>query len=233
MQRRQRWGTSAAAIALVVLSSCGGTGDGAVGSVSAMRTVDSALVTAPAAAPTTIAVAATAAAADIDPVALISAGLDALAAGYHFTTTVTLDGADVLVADGDHVGDGTRISVTRSDGAAVDYVVTPAGSWVRPTGGEWDVVASDTPPTTDPLVALRTPTTASVTSIEGTVTTIVATVPALALGVAADGEAQVLITLDGTALRDISYSTQLDGRAAVVRSLVGPVADATAVVAPV
>jgi hypothetical protein len=51
MQRRQRWGTSAAAIALVVLSSCGGTGDGAVGSVSAMRTVDSVLVTAPAAAP--------------------------------------------------------------------------------------------------------------------------------------------------------------------------------------
>lgn len=228
MRRRQRWCTSAAATALLALSSCGGDGDGAVGSVSAMRTVDSVLVTAAAVAPTTIA-----AAADIDPVALISAGLDALAVGYHFTTTVTLDGADVLVADGDHVGDGTRITVTRSGGAAVDYVVTPAGSWVRPIGGEWDVVASDTPPTTDPIVALRTPTAAVVTSIEGTVTTIMATVPALALGVAADGEANVLITLDGATLRDISYSAPLDGRAAVVRSVIGPVADATAVVAPI
>ena len=233
MQRHRRLALASPAlvalVALGTLSACGD--DSPVSSASAMRIVADAQVAPTTAAPATAPPTSTAPA--VDPVASIGAGLDGLAAGYHFTTTVTLDGADVLVADGDHVGDGTRLTVTRTDGPSVDYVITPAGSWVRPTGGEWDVVAADTPPTTDPIAALRAPTAATVTAVDGTITTIVATVPALALGVAAEGDAQVQITIDGATLRDITYTAPVDGRSAMVRSVIGPVADATAVIAPI
>lgn len=230
MQHRTRWSiTTVAAAALTLLSAC--ADDAPVGSVSAMRIT----TTAPVAAPATSAAPGTAPATvpGVDPVALIGAGIDGLAVGYHFRTTVTLNGGEVLVAEGDRVGDGTRLTVTRTGGAAVDYVIMPAGSWVRPSGGEWDVAAADTPATTDPIAALRTPSAASVTSVDGAVTTIVATVPALSLGVAAEGDATVQITLDGSTLRDVTYSAPLDGRTAVLRTVLGPVADATAVVAPI
>ena len=54
---------------------------------------------------------------------------------YHFVSTVTLDGAVALVADGDRVGDGSRVTLTSNDGNA-SYVITADGSWVMLPGGD-------------------------------------------------------------------------------------------------
>ena len=167
----------------------------------------------------------------IDAPAMLQASLDSLAAGYHFRTSVTVGGAEVLVAEGDTVGDGTRLTIW-ANGTSVAYLTTPAGSWVFPEGGEWQVL--DTPPaTTDPLLALRTPTAVTGTSSDGVAATLVATVAANTLGVPSDGTADVEVVVDGASLSEIGYTAEVEGQIATVRSVFGAVVDASPVVAPI
>ena len=91
----------------------------------------------------------------VDGAAVLSAAVAAMAPGYHYRSTVTVDGVVAVEADGDRVGDGTRLGVTR-DGTSVQYVITPDGTWVMTDGGEWDQL--DTPAaTSDPIAALAAP----------------------------------------------------------------------------
>ena len=183
---------------------------------------------APTVAPTTVAPANTV---PIDAAAMLQASLDSLAAGYHFRTSVAVGGAEVLVAEGDTVGDGTRLTIW-SNGTSVAYVITPAGSWVFPEGGEWE--ALDTAPaTTDPLLALRTPSAVTGSSADGVAATLVATVAANALGVPSDGTADVQVSVNGATLSEIAYDAVVEGQTASVRSTFGAVVDPTPVVAPI
>jgi len=183
---------------------------------------------APTVAPTTVAPADTV---PIDAAAMLQASLDSLASGYHFRTSVAVGGAEVLVAEGDTVGDGTRLTIW-SNGTSVAYVITPAGSWVFPEGGEWE--ALDTAPaTTDPLLALRTPSAVSGSSADGVAATLVATVAANALGVPSDGTADVQVSVNGATLSEIAYDAVVEGQTASVRSTFGAVVDPTPVVAPI
>ena len=227
---------------LTLTAGSGGEGPAANPALSSAATVESgspstaealAVVTpattappaAPAPAPTSAAPVA------VDGPALLSQALDSLAATYHFDTNVTVDGAEVLVAAGDRVGNGTRLSVWAS-GGSVAYVVTPVASWVFPEGGEWETL--DTAPgTTDPIGALRTPTSVTVLSSDGTNTTLSVTVPATSLGIPGTGDASLTVVVNAGTLTEITYATTIDGRAAAVRSVLGPVVDATAVVAPI
>ncbi|MGD9701382.1 MAG: hypothetical protein AB7Q42_14950 [Acidimicrobiia bacterium] len=183
--------------------------------------VEPATTPAPTPAPTTPAV---------DGGALLQQALDALAAGYHFTTTVTVDGVVTLIADGDRVADGTRLNLT-GDGGTISYVITPAGSWVLPDGGEWEAVEA-APAAVDPITALRTPAGITVDGVEGTVTRLTATVPPNALGIAGDTAAVVQLLLDSATLRDITYATSVDGRPASVQATISPLTDPTPVTAP-
>ena len=70
----------------------------------------------------------------VDATAVLQSGLDALTGSYHYVSTVTVDGAAALTAEGDRVGDGSRLTLTSSDGT-VNYVITADGSWVMPEGG--------------------------------------------------------------------------------------------------
>ncbi len=167
----------------------------------------------------------------VDGGALLQQALDALAAGYHFTTTVTVDGVVRLVADGDRVADGTRLNLT-GDGGTISYVITPAGSWVLPEDGEWEAVEAS-PATVDPIAALQSPSAITVDALEGTVTRMTATVPGAALGIAGGAEAAVQLLLDGSMLRDITYLTSVDSRPASVQAVISPLTDATPVIAPV
>ncbi len=167
----------------------------------------------------------------IDAAAMLQASLDSLTAGYHFRTSVAVAGVEVLVAEGERVGDGTRLTIW-SNGTSVAYVITPAGSWVFPEGGEWD--ALDTPPaTTDPLLALRTPSAVSGASSDGTIATLVATVAANTLGVPSDGTADVRVVVNGPLLTEIAYEASVEGQTASVRSIFGAVVDATPVMPPI
>lgn len=173
----------------------------------------------------------TAVGAAVDGAPLLQAALDTLAGGYHFSTHVTLDGTEVLVAEGDRVGAGTRLTIWSND-TSVAYVITPDGSWVLPDGGEWQAL-DDPPATTDPLTALRSASTVSGSSADGVTTTLVATVPAVDLGIAGEGTADVQLLLNGPALSEVSYTTTVNDASAEVRSQLSGVVDATPVVAPI
>lgn len=231
---------SAIAVALVAAAMAGAagcSGDEAGGTLGDATVITLAAETpageptttpAPASAPTTVAPADTV---PIDAAAMLQASLDSLAAGYHFRTSVAVGGAEVLVAEGDTVGAGTRLTIW-SNRTSVAYVITPAGSWVFPEGGEWE--ALDTAPaTTDPLLALRTPSAVTGSSADGLAATLVATVAAHALGVPSEGTADVQVSVNGATLSEIAYDAVVDGQTASVRSTFGAVVDPTPVVAPI
>ncbi len=169
----------------------------------------------------------------IDGAAALTGALDVMAFGYHFSTTVTVDGAVVVTAEGDHLADGTRLTLTGPAGA-LSYVITTTGSWVLPENGEWAELA-DAPTSADPLAALRTPTSVVVDSYDGTVAAMTVNVPAVALGISGDPAtmAAVQVRLDGPTLTQVSYSSAVDGRPAVVTGSIGQVVDPSPVVAPV
>ena len=89
-----------------------------------------------------------------DATTTLTAALDTLATGYHFVTTVTVDGRTTLVAEGDHVAGTTQMTVT-SDGSSTRYLVTRDAAWTRADGG-WQRLDS-TGGLADPVSQLRSP----------------------------------------------------------------------------
>lgn len=167
----------------------------------------------------------------IDAIALLQTAMDTAAPGYHYHSTVTVGGTTVLEADGDRIGDGTRVGVVR-DGVTVQYIITPSGTWVQLDGGEWDLL--DTPAATaDPINALRSPVAATVASVDGTAVHLSVSVPAASLGLVGDATAVLAVVVDSGNLTGVVYSTTVDGQPATVETTVGPVIDGTPVVAPV
>ena len=223
-------GGAGLALAAAALAGCSRDDGARTVSASEITSPPTAAATATAPPATTAATPTPAPTAAVDPTALLQQALDALAPGYHFTTTVTVDGAVTLVADGDRVADGTRLTIN-GNGGSVAYVITPAGTWALPEGGEWE--ALDTPPASvDPIAALRTPSAISVNSVEGTATRATATVPPTALGIPGGPDATVQLLFDANALTGISYATTVDGKAAAVDAVIGPLTDPTPVTPP-
>jgi len=157
--------------------------------------------------------------------------MDATASGYHYHAIATIAGAVAVEVDGDRVGDGTRLGVVR-DGVAVQYVITADGTWVRPDGGDWDQL--DTPPaTSDPILALRTPSALTVDSVDGIAVHLTVSVPATSLGLTGDVVVPVSVVITGGELTEVVYSTTIDGQPASIDTVVGPAVDPSPVVAPV
>lgn len=167
----------------------------------------------------------------VDANAALQAALAALAPGYHFNTTITIDGVAVLTADGDKVGDGTRLGVVR-DNVVVQYIITPAGTWVQPDGGEWDVL--DTPAaTTDPVGALALPLGVTVDSVVDATTRLTVSVNPSGLGLVGTDPVNVSVTLASGAMQTVTYSTAVDGKPATVTATFSAVVDDTPVVPPI
>ena len=164
-----------------------------------------------------------------DPLALLIAAFDAIAGGYHFVTTATVNDVVAVTADGDRVGAGTRVNVT-TGGSTVSYAITPEGTWVF-ADGSWAEL--DQPaPAVDPVGALRSPTSIVVTSYGNGPTVLTGTYPASALSLAGDGPVDVALEFDGTTLRSITYSSIQNDAPATVRADVSPLVDATPVTLP-
>jgi len=157
--------------------------------------------------------------------------MDATTAGYHYHAIATIAGAVAVEVDGDRVGDGTRLGVVR-DGVAVQYVITPDGTWVQPEGGDWDQL--DTPPaTSDPILALRTPSSVSVDSADGNTVHLTVSVPASSLGLTGDAIVPLGVVITGGTLSEVVYTTTIDGQPASIDTVVGPALDPSPVVAPI
>jgi hypothetical protein len=166
----------------------------------------------------------------VDGAALLATSFAGLAAGYHFTTTVTVGDAVSVVADGDRVGADTRLTIT-SNGGTVSYLIMQAGSWASTAGGAWEQM--DTPPASaDPIDALRTPTSVTVTSTDAASTHLSVAVPAASLGVAGAADATLDVAIAGTILQEIVYQTTVNGQPAEVQAVIGPLTDTTPITAP-
>jgi len=166
----------------------------------------------------------------VDGATALQTAIDQLAAGYHFSSTATVNGTAAVTAAGDRVGDSTRMNVS-SNGAAVDYVVTPTATWVN-KDGTWSEVTDDTAPA-DPIGALRAPTSVTVTSSgAGAPMVLTASYPASALSLPGDAAVEVEFTINGSALSSLSYSSTSDGGAAEVRTDITALVDTSPVTVP-
>lgn len=164
-----------------------------------------------------------------DPVALLAAAFDALAGGYHFATTVTVNDVVAVTADGDRVGDGIRANVT-TGGTTVSYAITAEGTWVL-ADGNWSEL--DQPaPAVDPVGALRTPVGVVVSSYGTGPTVLTGSYLASALSLPGDGPVEVALEIDGTTLRSITYASTQNGTPATVRADISPLIDVTPVTLP-
>jgi hypothetical protein len=185
------------------------------------------------AASTTVAPAGPAAPGPVDGAALLQQAVAATAGGYHFNQTANVDGAVALTIDGDRLPDGARVAVTSPTAGLVYYVITPAGSWLMPENGDWQV--DDSPaPAVDPIAALSAPTSVTVAGNDGTTVQLVVTVPLSALGLPGDGDAPLQVAIKSGALNTITYSTTTsDGKPASTTTIIGPAVDTSPVVPPI
>lgn len=217
---------------LLIFSACSSDGSPAVGGAVAntTATVAASSSAGPTAASTTTVVAATTAA--VDGPTLLQQAIAATGSGYHFNQTATLNGAVAAVIDGDRLPDGARLSVS-SSGTLVNYIFTPAGVWLMPENGEWEVDDSP-PPAVDPISALSSPKSVAVASNDGTTVQLTVTVPIGTLGIPGDGDAALQVTIVSGALTSIAYSTTTsDGQVAATTVAIGPPADTSPVVPPI
>lgn len=180
---------------------------------------------------TTTTIAVTAPPVTVDPAAALQQGLTALAAGYHFSSVVTVNGVQSLAADGDRIGDASRMVLT-GDGGTVEYIIVPEGSYAHPEGGEWSVLDVE-PATSDPIAALSTPVAVALLPTTDGSVVVRATVSAVSLGVAAEGNVDVDVVIVNGAITQLSYSSAVEGGTAQVVTTVGAVVDATPIVAPI
>jgi hypothetical protein len=161
----------------------------------------------------------------------LAKALAALGPNYHFTSTFVVNGAQTIVADGDRIGDGSRLTITQS-GATVHYVVLPTASYAQPEGGDWQL--QDTPPaSTDSIKALASPSAVGVLVDDGTKIRLQVTVDAAALGVGT-GTANLQAVIVGGVLTEVDYGTPVKGGGiASVASVFKAPIDATPVAAPI
>ena len=163
---------------------------------------------------------------------VLTKSIAGLANGYHFTSTFVVNGAQTLVADGDRIGAASRLKITQA-GATVSYVVLPTASYAQPDGGDWQQL--DTPPaTTDPIASLNTPSAIGVLKDDGTKIRLRVTVSAATLGVATTGNADLEVVVTNGILTEVDYGTAVNGGGvASVATVIGPLADATPIAAPI
>jgi hypothetical protein len=167
----------------------------------------------------------------IDASALLQQGLAGLQPGYHFTSVFTVNGAEVLKADGDRIGDASRFSVT-TNGALINYITTPSGNYAQPDGGDWDQLTTQ-PSVVDPITSLNAPSAVTVISNDGATVRLRVTVSAVTLGVGASGTADVDVVLTNGAITEMGYTANVDGNVGSVSNVIGPVVDSTPIVAPI
>jgi hypothetical protein len=161
---------------------------------------------------------------------MLQGALVLLGAAYHFSGTIVVNGATALTVEGDRIGDGSRIEVV-SNGAAVSYVVLPDATYVRQSGGDWEVL-QDPPASVDPIEALSAPSSVSVPVSDGQTAQLDAGVPSTSLGLVGDSVVPVHVVLTAGALTEVSYSTVVGNVSAQVHTTFGPPVDASAVTAP-
>lgn len=220
---------------LLTFTACTSDGSPAVGSVSNATATLAPIVPLPAvdpASPTTVALAPGATAAPVDGPGLLQQGLAAIGGGFHFNQTGTVDGVPVLTVDGDRLVDGTRLTLA-GDAGIVSYIITSDGSYALAEDGEWEALDA-TPEAVDPILALFAPTSVTVVGNDGTTVQLAVTVPATSLGIAGEGDASVQVTFVSGALTTIAYTTTTpEGKTAAATTVIGPVVDASPVVAPI
>ncbi len=222
LRMRSLFGGAAFAL-LLALAGCSSDSSGVVADSTSATASSTTAASVPATEPTTPT--------SVDAPALLQQGLAGLQAGYHFTSVFTVNGAVVLKAEGDRIGDASRFSVT-TNGALVNYITTPGGNYAQPDGGDWDQLTTQ-PAVVDPITSLNAPSAIAVISDDGTAVRLRVSVSAVTLGVGTSGTADVDVVVTSGSITELGYTANVDGNVGSVSNIIGPVGDATPIVAPV
>ncbi len=155
----------------------------------------------------------------------LAAALAPLLEASAFESSVTVDGQVAVTSSGRSVGGATELTVTTS-GTVVDYVQIPPRAWARESGGLWVLVAEAEAPGS-PLTVLAAPTTLLVDPTGAA--TLVATYPAVALGLEGDA---VTVTITLGAAVTFRYQGEAGGHATVSETIIHPAANREPITAP-
>ncbi len=138
----------------------------------------------------------------IDPVALLDTALATYADGYRFSSVAIVDGSAAGSTEGLVIGDESEV-VIRSGDAAVSYLITPEGRWVRTDTGPWELLTEEVP-ATDPLADFADPANLRVIRADGDVVVVVGSYPAARFGGTGDS-VDLTMTFRNGLLVEASY----------------------------
>ena len=139
-----------------------------------------------------------------DPGSTIGTALARLAAGYAFTTTVSVGGQVATQATGHWIGGASEFTVT-TNGVSITYRTLPPRSWVLQAGTGW-VEVNGNVPSGDPLDALKAPISSAVVSQAGGSLELNASYPAAVLGLAGTTPVAVDLVLAGDGSLKATYT---------------------------
>ena len=227
-RRPHNSGVAAALLGLALLSSAcsSGTASDVPSPTEAPETAQTAPNTVAGSVETEPEVSATAA---IDPRQALEEALLAYADGYSFTAEVRVADTLATAMSGRVVGSSSEIQIV-SGGAALDYVSTPDGRWVR-EGTVW-VQLDEKGSAEPPLAQLQSPDSIEVVDQVGDVVHLLATYQGLTLGVPDVDELDVAITIANGRLVAITYTVDLSDGQAVTATAFSPLSSTSVITTP-
>jgi hypothetical protein len=160
----------------------------------------------------------------------LAAAIAGLAAGYTFDTTVSVGGQVATHAFGRAAG-GASDFVVESNGAKITYRTIPPRSWVKQAGKAWVAVDSGVPDG-DPLAALSTPSSLTVTGDDPNALELRADYPPAALGLTGTKPVEVTLTLGSDGSVRATYAVPLGAGSATSATTLTPAPGQEPVVAP-
>jgi hypothetical protein len=164
------------------------------------------------------------------PADRLAAAMDGLAVGYTFDTTVSVAGQVATHAFGRAAG-GASDFVVESNGAQITYRTIPPRSWVKQAGKAWVAVGSGVPEG-DPLAALSTPSSLTVTGDDPNALELRADYPPAALGLTGTKPVEVTLTLGSDGSVRATYAVPLGAGSATSATTLTPASGQEPIVAP-
>jgi hypothetical protein len=161
----------------------------------------------------------------------LDAALATLAPGYRFETTVSIGGTVATTVTG-RVRGGASAMVVTAAGTSVTYVSVPPKAWARQEGGAWTELDA-TIQGGNPLDALGAPTSIETIPGAGDGLTLVATLPASQLGLAAGAAVRVTLVLAPAGSLRATYTAPTKGGSADSTTDFSPDTETSPIVAPI
>jgi hypothetical protein len=197
--------------------------------VAAACSSDDDAATATTATSSTAQVTTTATPAPPNPSELLTMALEGYRSGYEFVATIAVNDQEAVVQTGRWLDDASQLTVRSGDGE-IEYIVTAAGQWTRLPDGEWEEI-DGSPSVSFPLEPMAEPQSVELMASDAGIATVLAIYPAEVMGLSGN-PVEAILEFHDSILVGISFTTEVAGNVTESTTSLGPLADATPIVAP-